>query len=242
MSKALPSPGPLPAPSSGPSVIALRDLPALLPRPAQEAACGAGSSAGPAPSVQAPLRVINLFGSPGQGKSTVRAGLFWLLKTHQYSVEEVAEFAKYLCLSNRKWQLRRDPLSVLAEQNHRQDILRGRYRFAISDSPLMLCDFYAPDDYALRSRSFSATVEEHFAGYDNVNFFLSRDLEQGEFETEGRDHDKAQSLETQARMREFLDRKGVRYKDLPIDILTPWRLAEEVLGHPLPLPKAPSQA
>lgn len=241
MSTAFPPLGP---PSDHPrdlKSIALSDLSVLHPVPAQAPLKEASSPAAPPQPAETPLRVINLFGSPGQGKSTVRAGLFWLLKTHQYSIEEVAEFAKYLCLSNRKWQLRRDPLSVLAEQNHRQDILRGRYRFAVSDSPLMLCDFYAPDDYALRSRSFSAAVEEHFAGYDNINFFLSRDLEQGEFETEGRDHDKAQSLETEARMREFLDRKGVRYKDMPIDILTPWRLAEEVLGHPLPLPKAPTQ-
>lgn len=38
--------------------------------------------------------VINLFGGPGAGKSTTRAGLFHLMKLHGMNCEEFLEWVK----------------------------------------------------------------------------------------------------------------------------------------------------
>lgn len=56
--------------------------------------------------------VINIFGGPGVGKSTVAAGLFYRLKCLHYSVELVEEFAKYLVYQGMVDVLRRDQLRV----------------------------------------------------------------------------------------------------------------------------------
>lgn len=169
------------------------------------------------------LKVINLFGPPGVGKSSVRSGVFWLMKSHGLSVEEVSEYAKYLVLRRCEWQLKEEQLYLLAQQHHKQLILRGRYEYAVTDSPLALCDFYAPPG---KLASFSALVDDLSNTFENINFYLTRDLASGEFEETGRIHSRAASLRLDAQMREYLAERNVRYVEMPIDLLTPWRIVE----------------
>ena len=65
------------------------------------------------------LKVINLFGAPGVGKSTIAAGLFYFMKTAGESVEHVTEYAKYLVLTDRVQQLEDEQLYLLAKQHHK---------------------------------------------------------------------------------------------------------------------------
>lgn len=171
-----------------------------------------------------PLKVINLFGAPGVGKSGTRAGVFWLMKTKQMSVEEVSEYAKFLVLSGRRWQLERDQLSVLANQHHKMLILDQVYDFAVTDSPLMLASFYAPPG---TPKSFGAVCEEYAAQYANVNFFLTRDLSR-DFESEGRVHGREDSIRIEGEQKEFLASRGCDWFDLPIDDVAPWALLERL--------------
>lgn len=183
----------------------------------------------PLPPEASRLKVINLFGAPGVGKSAVRSGVFWLMKSHHLSVEEVSEYAKYLVLSGRKWQLKEEQVYLFSKQHHKQLIIqRTGYEYAVTDSPLQLCPFYAPRGYYA---SFAALVDEAHARFDNLNFFLTRDLSADTvFEDRGREHDRGQSQEVEARMREWLDAKRIAYTDLPVDMFTPWRLLEHL--HP----------
>lgn len=169
------------------------------------------------------LKVVNLFGPPGKGKSTVRSGLFWLMRSYRVSAEEVSEYAKYLVLSGRRWQLQEEQLYLLSKQHHKQLILRGKYEFAVTDSPLQLCDFYAPDGYL---QTFGPLVDEVWNGFENINFYLTRDECPDEFEATGRNHnfDEAQAIDRD--MRQFLDSKGIQYTELKIDLYTPWRILE----------------
>lgn len=169
----------------------------------------------------APLKVINLFGSPGQGKSTVRSGVFWLMKTLGMSVEEVSEYAKYLVISGRTWQLTRDQFYVFAKQHHKQLVLAGQYEFAVTDSPLPLSAFYAPKPYY---PSFPSLVHEAFGDFENINFFLTRDLDAAPFEEDGRLHTKEMSRQVETQMREFLTCANVSYENLTIDAWTPHRI------------------
>ncbi len=170
------------------------------------------------------LKVINLFGAPGRGKSTVRSGLFWLMKSHQLSVEEVSEYAKYLVLKGCTWQLEEEQLYLFAKQHHKQLIIeRSGYEYAATDSPMQLCSFYAPSTYY---RNFDAMVDEANDHFENINFFLTRDIPETEFEARGRRHDVQAALEVENRMREFLVRKDVPFTEMKVDLLTPWRIVE----------------
>jgi len=180
------------------------------------------------------LKVVNLFGPPGVGKSSVRSGLFWLMKSVRLSVEEVSEYAKYLVLSGRTWQLRDEQLYLLAKQHHKQLILRGRYEYAVTDSPLALCGFYAPPGYLA---SFQALVRDAHASFDNVNFYLTRDFARSGFESDGRVHDRETAERIDGEMRAYLAREGIAYVEMPIDLLTPWRILERLRPGLAPVPR-----
>jgi hypothetical protein len=183
------------------------------------------------------LKIINLFGAPGVGKSSVAAGIFWLMKAQHCSVELVSEYAKYLVLSGRKWQLAEEQVYLFAKQHHKQFVIdRSGYEFGVTDSPLQLCQFYAPGKYF---SSFEGLVDEAAASFENVNFFVTRDLEAGHFEERGRVQDRARALEVEHEMRAFLARKNVAYTDLPVDLLAPWRVLKQ-LG--VGVPHAPDLA
>jgi hypothetical protein len=185
------------------------------------------------------LRVVNLFGPPGVGKSSVRSGLFWLMKSLHLSVEEVSEYAKYLVLSGRTWQLQDEQLYLLAKQHHKQLILRGKYEYAVTDSPLLLCGFYAPPRYL---PSFQALARDAHRSFDNVNFYLTRDLHAREFEPTGRVHDRETALEIDADMRRYLAGEGIEYTEVRIDLLTPWRILEHLVPGLAPWPTFPTAA
>lgn len=182
------------------------------------------------------LKVINLFGAPGRGKSGTRSGLFWLMKALHMSVEEVSEYAKYLVMTGRTWQLQEEQLYLLSKQHHKQLIIeRNGYEYAATDSPLQLSAFYAPKSYYSH---FEPMVDEAFEHFENINFFLTRDIEQdsSNFEGRGRVHDRAASMQVELEMREFLDKKGIVCRDLAVDLFTPWRILETLVPGLAPWP------
>jgi hypothetical protein len=180
------------------------------------------------------LKVVNLFGPPGVGKSSVRSGLFWLMKSLHLSVEEVSEYAKYLVLTGRTWQLQDEQLYLLAKQHHKQLILRGQYEYAVTDSPLLLCGFYAPPGYL---PSFQALARDAHRSFDNVNFYLTRDIDSHQFDSAGRVHDRDAAHRIDGEMREYLAREGIAYTEVSIDLLTPWRILEHLRPGLAPWPK-----
>lgn len=173
-------------------------------------------------------KVINLFGAPGRGKSATRSGVFWLMKACHMSVEEVSEYAKYLVLTGRNWQLREEQLYLFAKQLHKQNIVeRNGYEYAVTDSPLQLSAFYAPQGYYSQ---FSAMVDEASERFENINFFLTRNLDEdgAEFEERGREHNREASIRVEGEMREYLARKNISYVDLEVNLFSPWRVLDRV--------------
>jgi tRNA uridine 5-carbamoylmethylation protein Kti12 len=125
------------------------------------------------------LKIINLFGGPCTGKSTVAAGLFFLMKTQDYSVELVHEYAKELAWENRMES--QDFISAM--QNRRLERLQGKVDYVITDSPLLL-----GLNYGHTLESFRKYQLDCFLNYNNfLNIFLVRDdlkyKQTGRFET-----------------------------------------------------------
>lgn len=116
------------------------------------------------------LRVINLFGGPGSGKSTTAAGLFNLMKLGGHSVELVTEYAKDLVWEERSNVFKSQDY-ILAKQNRRLTRLVGKVKFVITDSPLLLSIAYVP---AVFPKSFREWCFDLYKSYTNYNVFLNR--------------------------------------------------------------------
>lgn len=174
-----------------------------------------------------PLIVVNLFGAPGVGKSATRSGLFWLMKVKQMSVEEVSEYAKYLVLSNRLWQLNTDQLYILAKQHHKLLVVEDNdYDFAVTDSPLMLSSFYALNTPT--PEPFYGMCEAYFNRFENFNVFLHRDLSES-YETNGRvQQNWEESMKIEADQKKFLKERGIGWVDVEVDFKTPWKILSEL--------------
>ena len=119
------------------------------------------------------MRVINLFGSPGAGKSTTAAGLFFLMKSDNKfvdSVELVTEFAKDLVYAERFKELEGDnQLYITAKQYSRLHRLKNQVDYAITDSPIIQSLMYTPENYF---SSFGPFLRELFDSFDNRTRFL----------------------------------------------------------------------
>jgi hypothetical protein len=178
--------------------------------------------------MNAELFVINLFGAPGIGKSCVAGGLYWEMGSDHISVQNCREYAKYLTLTDRGWQLREEQLYVLAMQHHELFILRGKYKYAITDSPLPLTAFYAPRDVTPQVH-FDAVMAYHEL-YTNINFFLVKDLDApaAPFQTEGRWHTEDECMDLQVRQMAFLDQLGIDYEIVKVNKHTPQVLRQKI--------------
>lgn len=116
------------------------------------------------------MKVINLWGSPGAGKSTTAAGLFYKMKVADYNVELINEFAKEVTWEGHN-NLFKDQLYILGQQNRKLERLRGKVDYVITDSPLLLTLAYTPKDYY---EGFRTLVENVWESYDNYNHLVLR--------------------------------------------------------------------
>lgn len=115
------------------------------------------------------LKVINLYGAPGSGKSTTAAGLFNLMKITGKSVELVTEYAKDLTWSKDWMHLKHQP-SILAEQDFRIARLEGQVEWAIVDSPLPAQIAFMGDEWL--SCGLDDMAYDLFDRYTNFNVLV----------------------------------------------------------------------
>lgn len=162
------------------------------------------------------MKVINLFGGPGTGKSTIAAGLFTKMKMKHMNVELVTEYAKSLTYDSRFNIIESDQLYILAKQNRKLERLKPCVDIAITDSPLLLCGIYFnPDKNTCNENTFMKLLHEMHNSYDNMNIFLERNSENPYQET-GRTQTIAQSFEIDRRIKNSL--KDIDYISVKSDI------------------------
>lgn len=115
------------------------------------------------------MKIINLFGGPGCGKSTTAAGLFYRMKHAGIRVELVTEYAKDIVWADRHKELD-DQLYITAKQYHRLFLLKEKVHYCITDSPLLLSLIYN----RTMPSSFIPFVKDIFHEYDNMAVILKR--------------------------------------------------------------------
>lgn len=114
--------------------------------------------------------VINLYGSPGAGKSTTAAETFVKLKRAGRKVEYLTEYAKQLVYHDRLNTLQ-EQVYVFAKQMHHLDSLIDKVDIVVTDSPLMLSSLYAPLYYP---SAFHELVRYLYHRYHNINVWVNR--------------------------------------------------------------------
>lgn len=114
--------------------------------------------------------IINLFGAPSSGKSTVATGIFCLLKMHSIKCELVTEFAKDLVWEERYKTLKNQQY-VFGKQYHKIWRLLNQVDVIITDSPLLLSTIYVPDNYP---DSFTKNVIDTVKTLNTLNIVLNR--------------------------------------------------------------------
>lgn len=104
------------------------------------------------------------------------------MKRRHLSVENTVEAAKDMIWDGREHALV-NQISVLGEQWNRIWRLDGKIDMAITDSPVLLCSHYAPQDYPAGFHDLAWWCHRRFR---HINFFVTR--QDGIFEPTGRVH------------------------------------------------------
>lgn len=91
------------------------------------------------------MKVVNFFGEPNAGKSTMAAAVFASLRFRGIRAELVTEYAKDLVWAGTLSRVPQD--EILAEQYLRlQRLEESGVTLAITDSPLLLQSVYGPEN------------------------------------------------------------------------------------------------
>lgn len=150
------------------------------------------------------IKVINIWGGPGIGKSTTAAGLYNLMKVRGHSVELVSEYAKDLTWE-RHWSALGNQLLILAHQDHRLRRLVGQVDWVITDSPL-------PTGIAYMGDSWKPWLEEAtwaaFDQYANFNVLLQRN-KLNPYQMEGRNQSKEEAMKLDNVLDNLFDTAGL---------------------------------
>lgn len=151
--------------------------------------------------------IINLFGAPGSGKSTIAAGLFHAMKTEHYNVELVTEYAKDMVWEERH-NVFSDQIYMLGKQNRRLLRLDGKVDYIITDSPILLGICYMVD--TAYNNSLERLIVDVFNSYNNVNIFLNRTHSYQEL---GRNQNEQEANQLAFDIKQLMDKYEIKYCD-----------------------------
>jgi len=152
--------------------------------------------------------VINLLSGPGCLKSSTAAGIFSLLKLHRVDCELVTEFAKDLTWGGDMWTLLQDQHYIFGEQHRRLLRLLGKVDVVVTDTSLLLSIIYGQREM---SENYNRSVIDAYNRFNNINFFLKRNLEI-DYEELGRKESLKQSIEIDNKIEELIRREKINYE------------------------------
>lgn len=169
------------------------------------------------------LKMINLYGGPGTGKSTTAAMVFGELKLRGVNCEYVQEFAK-----DKAWEFGSTFMRglnpdiemptpkvflaqdyIFAQQHFRIQRCEGELDLIVTDSPLMLGLAYMPRDYKLPS--MRKVIMEAYYLYDNVDILLKRVKP---YNPSGRMQTEKEAMLKDIEIKLILDAHGIPYHEV----------------------------
>lgn len=166
------------------------------------------------------MKLINLWGAPGTGKSTTCALLFGLMKLRGLKVEMAREYAKDVVWEKR-FHLFEHQNYIFAKQCQRLYVLRD-LDWVVTDCPIMLSAYYAPSDY---SKHFGPLVREVHDSFDNVNIFLHRTKA---YDPMGRMQTELEADVVSKELEAFLKLHVIDYTSMDANIRAPEKILEQL--------------
>jgi len=165
-------------------------------------------------------KIINLFGGPGIGKSSIAAGLTYKLKKQHITCDNPYEFPKLLAWDENHSAIR-DQLFVLANQHRGIVKSYGKVDYIILDSPILLSltykSFYKSNDYpaTLYGESFDNMVLDIYNRYDNINIVLKRS--EGKHNNSERYQNLEESIQLDGVIEDSLKNNDLPYHTVNVD-------------------------
>lgn len=158
--------------------------------------------------------IINLYGGPGTGKSTLSCELFAELKKAGHSVELVREYVKDWAWEGKKVGAF-DQIYIAGKQAKREYSLYGKVDYIITDSPLLLSPFY--EQYYGKQKIVEDSVKNFISfseskGQEYLPFFIER---KKKYVSEGRYETEEEAKQIDIAMKEFLKTKVKFYEISP---------------------------
>ena len=169
------------------------------------------------------MRVINLIGQPGAGKSTLAAGLFYSMKSRRFNVELVTEYTKDALYEKHDFVLE-DELLLFSEKYKRIKRLSQSVDWVITDSPLMNSLFYSTEFGAVGDAFFRSVAER----FDNTYVLVRRVVP---YVAHGRMHSEDESDKVANDIRRWLDANGISYIEVAGDGEGVRLVLEHLFGH-----------
>lgn len=149
-------------------------------------------------------KIINLYGAPGAGKSTIAAGLFYQMKIKHYKVELAYEWIKGKVYDNSTYPFK-DQIYTFAKQYKMLNQLRDKVDYVITDSPLLLCLIYGKNE----TDAFKDLIKESYNSFYNIDFFIQRNHE---YEKIGRNQTEKESDDIAKEILNVLDDMDIFYE------------------------------
>lgn len=118
------------------------------------------------------MKVINIFGGPGTGKSVTAAKLFAELKIQNKNCELITEFAKEL-VYDESYKVMENQIWIFANQHHKMYRLKDKVDYIVTDAPLFNSIVYSGKGED--NKAFHKFVLNEFNKYDNLNVYLERE-------------------------------------------------------------------
>lgn len=163
-------------------------------------------------------RILNFFSGPGAGKSTTKAGTFFLMKSQGVRAVQIEEYATEKSVEE-DWATLADQSKVTSEQEKRQRRYLGKVDWVLTDSPLVLGVLYAQGEHA--TKAFHQEVWDLFDSYQNVNIWLDRVKPYQQY---ARHHDEDEARELDVRLQKLVF--GRIDFVTPGDVLAPQRVMQ----------------
>ena len=147
--------------------------------------------------------VINLYGGPCCGKSTVAAGLFYELKCKGIECEMTGEYAKDKTWDENPKILNHQPF-IFGQQLHRIWRLNNKVQFIICDSPILLSIIYSKENSDL----FERFIVEQYNKYNNINFILDRTVK---YDVIGRNETEEEAIKLDNNLIDVMNKYNIKY-------------------------------
>lgn len=148
--------------------------------------------------------IVNFFGGPGSGKSTMTTAVFSELKFRGINCEIASEYAKDLVYENREKTFK-DQIYIFGKQHNRIFRLIGEVDIILCDSPLLLTPIY---DAEKRPELEKLAIDEH-KKHPSYNVFIKRCKK---FNPNGRVHNEEQSIDLDKKISDYLDKINIPYQ------------------------------